>query len=99
MPSHKECCKVSGLARILDGINDARAERNEKRILMKDWSSFLSGMSPNKVRQLWITKLNKDECIPRSKAIVLIAAINKTRRQLDMKELDSDKTLVREDQK
>lgn len=90
------CCYIQDLDKFLGEINELRIKSNEKKILRKDWSSFLSGLSANRVRQHWINLMSKNECIPKEKALVLLSAINAVRGKYGLTQLD-ERVLVCEE--
>lgn|GEM_PF-4591205 len=92
------CCYIQNLDKLLDEINVFRIKSNERKILRKDWSNFLSGLSANKVRQHWINLMLKGKCVQKDKALVLLSATNAVRRKYGQTQLD-ESVLICDDPK
>ena len=83
-----EYCFIPDLASILHEINEARVKAGEVKIKTKNWSSTLSSLTSNPVKQHWITVMlskNTKKGIPRINTIILLVSINELRKKYNLK--------------
>ena len=92
-----ECCYINNLAEKLKQINEARARKKEKVIAPSKWSSTLSGLTSNNVKQYWVTSmLSKSEnrkCISHINALILLSAINELMAKYKLPEVKESELL------
>ena len=91
-----ECCYIENLDQIFNEINTVRIKAKERTINTSNWSSTLSGLTNNDVKQNWIRLMLRMECVPRLKAMKLLTAINELRSTYNLEPLDDNALICKE---
>lgn len=99
MTKKEECCYIDDLEKHLSEINDKKMDKYEKPIVLKDWSTHISGKTNFNVKKHWIDYMRKNppECINRTSAMSLFSAINQLREQYGLPKIPNSNLICKVD--